>query len=146
LAGGACGAGGAEVISRIGDTIFNKAKANGINPQELLELQKMREKDRQKWLNDNNEDLKELNSKIDKLEEQRNNIIKKIETENDPTEKAKLVAAADELKKEITDLRKEKTQKEKGIKEVIEALPKGNLTAEQFQAEGNKPLLGSFKN
>lgn len=146
IAGGLAGAGAQAGIEKFGSTLFNSAQKAGISPQELLELQKMRENDRKKWLSDNNEDLKALNEKINKLEEQRNQILKKIEQESDPTEKAKLIAAAEELKKEINELRKEKRDKEKDIKEVIDNLPKGNLTPEQFQQEGNKPYLSSFKN
>jgi len=150
------------IIEKWGSTPANRAEQLGIPRDRLYEDCKKFQEDRKKYLQERNEEhnkqlldeLAELKKKLENLEKQKIQQAKEISEENDPTEKAKKMAAMQETDKEITKVKQEISEKEKQIEKNNKELEKvfddigkiPNLTEEQLAAKSNTPDLGAWKN
>jgi predicted RNase H-like nuclease (RuvC/YqgF family) len=150
------------VIERWGSTPASRAEQLGVPRDRLYEDYKKFREDKKKYLQERNEEhnkhlvdeLAELKKKLEKLEKQKTKQAEEITNENDPTEKAKKIAAMKDTEKEISRIKKEISDKEKQIEKNNKELEKvfddigkfPNLTQEQLSAKSNTPDLGAWKN
>ena len=150
------------IIERWGSTPANRAEQLRIPRDRLYEDYKKFREDKKKYLQERNEEhnkqlldeLAELKKKLEKLEKQKTKQAQEVTSESDPTEKAKKIAAMQDTDKEIIQIKKEISDKERQIEKNNKELEKvfddiskfPNLTEEQLVAKSNTPDLGAWKN
>lgn len=149
-AGTAAGWGAEQVITKIGDNLRNDLQRAGIPPeiqyQDYLDWKRNRDDYYEKKCEREDEHWKQVDERLKDLQEENKGLGQRMANENDPQEKAKLLAMINANKKEIGELYKQKTNYFKRLDKSFEAFGRDNLTPDQFQAKASVPSLASFKN
>jgi uncharacterized coiled-coil DUF342 family protein len=138
---------GRQAISQFGNTPANNLANSGIPYDKQYDDYLNHLKDKAKYFEDKiNEELKDKKDRRDELIEENKKLLAKLESISDPQEKAKVLEAISDNKKEISQINKEISDYMNKITKNFEALGQQHLTQEQFKAKTNAPNLSSFKN
>lgn len=127
-----------------GNTPTNDGRRMGWTDEQLYEIQKLRGKDRDKYIDENNERVKKINEKLDDMETTLTNVAKdfaEAKNKGDSAEMAKLAAVIERMNKEKRELIKEREQIRKDTKDAISPLGEQVLTQEQFSKVKDTPNL-----